>query len=434
MENLAGQGLPSDSTLLPLRDGALLVSRSHATWCRIADPDLCDVRSLLAGETMSSALRPAVIRELERHGFFGPPRAPAPEAPSVQLQLTNACNLACAYCCTSSGAARQAELGQDEWFQLIDEIATAVPPRTTVGLLGGEPFLVPYAARLADRAVDLGLRAKLFTNGSLLAEGRIAGEAARLMARGVEVRVSLAGPTPELCDRVSGGVRFEQVVTGLHALHLRGATAPVDLMLLPQDVEAVASALPRLRAALPPGTRLSFGLVFRGGRETGPRVFPSRARLDEALDRIALLAGETIPAPRRAPVAPRREACTCALGHHLHVRSDGALYTCFRMQEPAGHLRDERFAAVYARVRSNPRPAAASPVCRACPLATVCGGGCRTDNFLVTGDADRPVCGPWRVEILCELLAEDRPDAVEWGVHQLAGEARLRGFVVPEDL
>lgn len=55
----------------------------------------------------------------------------------------------------------------------------------------------------------------------------------------------------------------------------------------------------------------------------------------------------------------------------------------------------------------------------------------RSDNFLLSGDRERPICGPWRVQVLCELLAEDRIACLEWPTGQLASEARLRGIAVP---
>lgn len=67
-----------------------------------------------------------------------------------------------------------------------------------------------------------------------------------------------------------------------------------------------------------------------------------------------------------------------------------------------------------------------------CALATLCGGGCRTDNLLFAGDADTPPCGPWRVRILSELLAENRISCLEWSLPQLAGEARARGLDAPD--
>ena len=169
-------------------------------------------------------------------------------------------------------------------------------------------------------------------------------------------------------------------------------------MLLPEHVENVARHLPGLRRSLPSSVRIAMGLLFHGGRERGDRVFGSRAALERALDRIAFEAGEIIPAPARGALADRREGCTCALGHHLHVRSDGALFTCFKMEEKVGDLLHVGFAQALREVRARPKPASSLASCRECPLATLCGGGCRAENLQLSGDGDVPVCcrGAWR--------------------------------------
>ena len=43
-----------------------------------------------------------------------------------------------------------------------------------MALLGGEPFLVPWAADLASEIVRLGLPLTIFTNGVLLADDDLA--------------------------------------------------------------------------------------------------------------------------------------------------------------------------------------------------------------------------------------------------------------------
>jgi radical SAM protein with 4Fe4S-binding SPASM domain len=177
---------------------------------------------------------------------------------------------------------------------------------------------------------------------------------------------------------------------------------------------------------------VALGVLYRSGREEGEHLFGSASELEDALDRIAFAAGEWIAAPERKPLAYRREGCTCAIGDHLNVRSDGALFTCFKMEEPVGHLRREGFDATLADVRAHPHPASSLRRCVTCPLATLCGGGCRSENLLYTGDPDDPVCGPWRVRVISELLAEDRVTALDWPVHYLVHEAEVRGIPVDE--
>jgi radical SAM protein with 4Fe4S-binding SPASM domain len=169
-----------------------------------------------------------------------------------------------------------------------------------------------------------------------------------------------------------------------------------------------------------------------GGRELGRNVFGSRAEIEVALDRVAFEAGEMVPGPERAWVTDRREACRCANGDLLNVRSDGLLFSCFKMEEPVGDSWQEPLAHVWERARSNPRRASNLPRCAQCPLATLCGGGCRSENVRFIGDGDTPICGPWRIRVLSQLLAEDRSDALDWPSAHLLNEARRRGIETPE--
>jgi len=415
---------------LPLARGRLLVSRAQATFCRVDEPDVSAVEQALGGAPIAQSL----AKDLERHGFFGAARQAEPETHTVQLQLTNACNLGCVYCCTNSGAPRKQELSRERWLALIDEIRASMGQGTRVSLLGGEPFLVPFAIEVAERIQEVGLDLGVFSNGLLFRDEALATRVAALVKRGANVRVSLAGASRESCDSLSGAARFDLAIEGVQRLAQLGARVTIDLMLSPQQADQIGRDLPRLRSLLPAGTPLALGVIFQGGRELGERVFSSRADLERALDAIAFEAGESIASVPASPVAFRRDGCSCALGHHLHARSDGALFTCFKMEERVGDLAVESFSEALARVRASPRPATLLEFCRECALATLCGGGCRAENIQLTGDPERPACGEWRLRVLAELLAEDRPSALEWPAMQLLREAQLRGIEAPEAL
>ncbi len=423
--------LPHDCTFLPISSGALVVSRDHAVFCRVP-PDAIDaMRAVVVAGAPLGVLSQATLNDLEQHGFFGPPRPAKPDAPTVQLQLTNACNLACSYCCTNSGRLRRAEVSFAQMRQVVRRIPDLLGARAGVALLGGEPFLVPWCIDLASEIVRLGLDLTIFTNGVPLADDELAKKTAGLVNKGAEVRVSLAGPSLETCDTMSGGSRFEAALLGIHKLAAFGGRAAVDLIIMPQHVEAISRELPKLSRRLPPGTPMALGVLYLSGRETGEHLFRSRSELEATLDRVAFEAGVAIPASRTSPVTHRREGCACALGKHIHVRSDGALFNCFKMEERVGHLDTVGFETAAKSVRENPRYARDMPACADCALATLCGGGCRSDNLLYTGDGDKPPCGPWRVRVLSELLAEDRVTAVQWPVTFLLQEAITRGIEAP---
>ncbi len=422
---------PADSVLLPLAEGQLLVSRSHAIFCRIPSAQVDAVQTALRDASREGQLSQELVAELTRHGFGRPPRPAAPASPSVQLQLTNECNLNCAYCCTDSGVARANEVKRDQLFQVVNEARSTFGPTTRFGLLGGEPFLVPWAIELAEYICELGSPLVIFSNGLRLGEPDLATRVASLVRRGAELRISLAAVTRELCDSLSGAARFDRAIAAVNTLCQIGITPFVDVMLMPAAVVAAAQQLPSLRAQLPAGTPIHFGILYRGGREQGAHLFDSRRSLEAALDQIAFEAGEVIPGDLKQPIAKRREGCTCALGHHLNVRSDGALYGCFKMVERIGDLATQSFADLAKGAQSRARPARALAYCRDCALASLCGGGCRTENIELTGDAETPVCGDWRLRLSAELLAEDRPYALEWPVEHLLAEASARAIATP---
>jgi len=425
--------LPPDCVLLPMRAGNLLVSPSLATYCGVYEGDLPHLEQALASPQREIS-SPLLKSKLAAHGFFGAPRPSNPSRHTVQFQLTNACNLACSYCCTNSGMARKTELTAEQWLRAADEVRAEMGPGTRLSILGGEPFLVPWAIDVAEYVQSIGLELAIFSNGLPLRDDRLSSRVARLILNGAAVRVSLAGPSRESCDSVSGAERFDGALAGLGRLASAGALAAVDLMLTPQHVAVIADELPRLRSLLPVGTPIALGVLFHGGREAGARLFGSHADLDRALDKIALEAGVSIAATAPSPVASRREGCSCALGDHLHVRSDGALFTCFKMEELVGDLASESFGQACRRVRSQPHPATALAFCRACAFATLCGGGCRAENLQFTGDPDVPICGSWRTSVIAELLAEDFPAALEWPATLQLAEAHLRGIAAPEKL
>ena len=423
---------PNDASLHRTTTGALLLSREFAIYCSVPAEEVDCVQRVLEGKFAVENLSNSLQQALQAHGFGGAPRPAAPLMPSVQLQLTNGCNLRCSYCCTDSGDARTGEVTLAELEQAVREARAVLGPSTHFGILGGEPFLVPWAPDLAAYILEQGSSLTLFSNGVPLTHPPLCERVAALVRGGAELRISLAGATAAFCDDLSGAARFERALAAVNRLAEHGAMPHVDVMVLPEHVEQLAEHLPRLRKRLPPGTPLAFGILYSSGREHGEHVFKSRRELEQAFDHIVFEAGETIRKTPRRPQTFRREGCSCALGHHLHVRSDGQLYGCFKMDEVVGNLRTQSFADVAKIAAERARPASSLSVCANCSLNTLCGGGCRSDNLLHTGNPDEPACGDWRKQLCYELLAEDMPDALEWPTAHLLAEAKERGLLVEE--
>jgi len=112
----------------------------------------------------------------------------------VSWNLTYRCNLACEHCYLDAGGAPQvgtenfadrSELGTDECFRVIDEIAAFAPECLTI-LTGGEPLLRRDILEIVRRASERGLWVVVGTNGVSITEN-VARRLAEAGARGLSL-------------------------------------------------------------------------------------------------------------------------------------------------------------------------------------------------------------------------------------------------------
>ena len=119
----------------------------------------------------------------------------------VSWNLTYRCNLACEHCYLDAGGtplvatenfADWSELGTEECFKVIDEIAAFAPECLTI-LTGGEPLLRRDILEIVRRAAERGLWVVVGTNGVRITEN----VAQRLMeagARGLSLSLDALDP------------------------------------------------------------------------------------------------------------------------------------------------------------------------------------------------------------------------------------------------
>jgi len=130
--------------------------------------------------------------------------------PVVMWNLTRQCNLACDHCYMDAKANGREELGLDEGVRLLDDLADLKVPM--IIFTGGEPLMSRNFYAYAFHARELGLRAVISTNGTLITP-----EVAKLLAeaRIKYVGVSIDSASPEKHDRFRG-------VSGAHSRALQG--------------------------------------------------------------------------------------------------------------------------------------------------------------------------------------------------------------------
>jgi radical SAM protein with 4Fe4S-binding SPASM domain len=146
----------------------------------------------------------------------------------VSWNLTYRCNLACEHCYLDAGGtpllgtenfADRSELGTEDCFRVVDEIAAFAPECLTI-LTGGEPLLRRDILEIVQRAAERGLWVVVGTNGVRITEN-LARRLAEAGARGLSL--SLDALDPDRHDRfrkVRGA--WQNTVEGAEILNRTG--------------------------------------------------------------------------------------------------------------------------------------------------------------------------------------------------------------------
>ena len=350
----------------------------------------------------------------------------------VSWNLTYRCNLACEHCYLDAGGspmlgtenfADRSELGTEECFKVIDEIATFAPECLTI-LTGGEPLLRRDILEIVRRAAERDLWVVVGTNGVRITEN-VAKRLAEAGARGLSL--SLDALDPDRHDRfrrVRGA--WQNTVDGAEILNRTGLPFIVQTTAGSHnhgELEAIADfAHERLAAKV---WNLYFLVPTGRGQfvsDMSPTqyddVLSSLYRIQRKYDRRMLVnakcaphyiktileRNESIPTdaepswPGSSPIRTYSGgAGGCPAGtHYMGIRPNGDVTPCPYLPVFAGSLRraslsdlwtsSELFTGIRLRKSLGGR-------CGECEMNAHC-GGCRARAFGMTGDvmAEDPLC------------------------------------------
>jgi radical SAM protein with 4Fe4S-binding SPASM domain len=360
----------------------------------------------------------------------------------ISWNLTYRCNLACEHCYLDAGGTPQvgtenfadrSELGTEECFDVIDEIAAFAPECLTI-LTGGEPLLRRDILEIVRRAAERGLWVVVGTNGVRISEN-VAQRLAEAGARGLSL--SLDALDPERHDRfrnvrgawqntVQGaeilnrtGLPFiVQTTAGSHNLgeldaiadfaHDRLAARVWNLYFLvptgrgqfvsdmtPAQYDAVLDSLYRIQ-------RKYQGRMLVNAKCAPHYIKTVLTNADIAVDPIDS-PGPGLPAEAlaKAGLSAIRTysggAGGCPAGtHYMGIRPNGDVTPCPYLPVFAGNLRSAALAdlwassELFAGIR---RRTALGGRCGACEMNGHC-GGCRARAYGMTADlmAEDPLC------------------------------------------
>jgi AdoMet-dependent heme synthase len=378
-----------------------------------------------SGPALSEAEGPDVTRRVE--GFQRPY--------VISWNLTYRCNLACEHCYLDAGGsplvrtenfADRSELGTEECYQVIDEIAAFAPECLTI-LTGGEPLLRRDILDIVKRAADRGLWVVVGTNGVRISEN-VGQRLAEAGARGLSLSLdALDADRHDRFRRVRGA--WQNTVDGAEILNRVGLPFIVQTTAGSHnqgELEAIADfAHDRLAAKvwnlyfLVPTGRGQFVSDMTPAQYDD--VLASLYRIQEKYKGHMLANAKCAPhyiktvlenRPFDSEASPPRSgqaglesgfrvysggAGGCPAGtHYMGIRPNGDVTPCPYLPVFAGSLRNARLADLWTssdlftgiRLRTS-----LGGRCGDCEMNAHC-GGCRARAFGVTGDlmAEDPLC------------------------------------------
>jgi AdoMet-dependent heme synthase len=349
----------------------------------------------------------------------------------VSWNLTYRCNLACEHCYLDAGGtplvgtenfADRSELGTEECFRVIDELAAFAPECLTI-LTGGEPLLRRDILEIVQRAAERDLWVVVGTNGVRITEN-LARRLAAAGARGLSL--SLDALDPDRHDRfrnvrgawrntvegaeILGRVGLPFIVQTTAGSHNRG------------ELEAIADfAHDRLAAKvwnlyfLVPTGRGQFvsdispsqyddvlASLYRIQRKYAGRMLVN-AKCAPHYIKTVLEHGQTDPiaadaAPGPAPIRTYSGgAGGCPAGtHYMGIRPNGDVTPCPYLPVFAGTLRSASLADLWTSSQlftDIRRRTSLGGRCGECEMNAHC-GGCRARAYGMTGDmmSEDPLC------------------------------------------
>jgi SynChlorMet cassette radical SAM/SPASM protein ScmE len=143
---------------------------------------------------------------------------------SVDIDITNECNLRCKYCYHFTGPGDvQEDIPKDEWLDFFEELGRCAVMDVYLG--GGEPFFREDLKELIDGVVKNRMRFMLLSNGTLITD-----EIASYIAstrRCDSIQVSIDGGSSQTHDLSRGKGNFHRAVAGINVLRRHQIPATV---------------------------------------------------------------------------------------------------------------------------------------------------------------------------------------------------------------
>lgn len=338
---------------------------------------------------------------------------------SVDLDITNRCNLRCRYCYHFSGPGDvDQDLPKEEWLRFFQELNRCAVMNVT--LAGGEPFFRKDLKQLIEGIVVNRMRFNILSNGTLITD-----DMAKFLfstGRCDGVQVSIDGSKPETHDACRGKGNFNKAIEGIRCLKKNNVPVQVRVTIHRynvSDLEAIAKLL--LKEIGLPGFSTNaasyMGLCRQNVDRVGLSVEDRTLAMETLLklnrkydNRISAQAGPLAEAVMWVEMEQARQkgvssipmggsltACGCVMDK-IAVRADGALVPCTMLSHiELGRINRDDLKEIWQnhpemkkmRERRN-IPLNDFEFCRECQYINYCTGNCPGLAYTILGKVDHP--------------------------------------------
>ncbi|MCK4763002.1 MAG: radical SAM protein [Candidatus Aminicenantes bacterium] len=361
-------------------------------------------------EQITLELRYLLIK-IEKNGFLEKAEVKEEELETtLQLYLTNRCNLKCIHCYMDSGYhSKNEEISTETFLSVIDDFAEI--SQSKVVFTGGEPLLRPDFFTLAKRAKEKKLKVVLFTNGTLINDKIVS----KIKECVDEIQLSLDGATPIINDEIRGKGVYDKVVNAVRLFEDTSIKLTISTLVMPQNFTDFKNNVESF-AKVFENAELKFSFAINEGRADKSYKFSTTAEANAKLQKILkILYEKNLKAMRK--IEPNLMARNCGYGETITVSSEGDVYPCAVLKHKAGNLKKEKLIDLFRKIRKDIEVSNVENLeqCPQCDLIYICSGDCRLNNITYNGDIRKPHCPPdVREDFYKKLVVLNEFDALKY--------------------
>lgn len=328
-----------------------------------------------------------IVSQIYDRNFFETTTLKSEEYDSVQIYLTNACNLRCPHCYMSSGKSEKKELKKEEWFSILEELK-ANNIREVI-FSGGEIRMYNECFSVIKHAKQIGMRVRINTNGVLWEKE----EVEYIKDFIDEVQISVDGINEEMNSKIRGKNSWAKALRTVEFFVQNNvktiiATTPTYENIREMEKYYVDFALTLQKKY---GKNLLDFIVSQkmlSGRGKNTNV-NNDANMYENITHTIM--NKIYPNYRLKnfvlTMDKRVSSKNCGYGT-LTIASNGKIYLCNRIDELSNFSDSKNnFKDILKQALHYNELTSVDNIlpCKTCDIRYLCGGGCRIDDFSFRG-------------------------------------------------